>query len=116
MHESLMLPWEIEQETTLTAEENIPVFFTDDDLMDKILALSSQESTFLEPFQNQGENLYDSEDDNPEKREHRSSADSFSMAFVMDAPRIKLIRRLMDIDRILASEHSRFSGEYCTVP
>ena len=104
LHQSLMLPWEIRVDTTSSGED-IPAYVTDNDLMDAILALSDQESTFLEPFQNQGHNLHD------ERVKCRKSLKSFSMTFVIDAPRIDLIRRLMDIDKNLASAHSRFSGK-----
>jgi hypothetical protein len=108
-HEGLMLPWEIRRELSSIGEDNIPVYFTDNDLMDTILALSSHESTFLGPFKNHVRNIDDNSFAGDDKQ---ISLTSFSSTFVMDESRIDLIGRLMDIDKNLASEHSRFSGEF----
>lgn len=109
----LILPWEIS-----TEEEDIPGYVTDNDLKDAILTLSDQESTFVEPFQDQSDNpdaksFADCDDIDPKGGDmcSRVSLKSFSSTFAIDAPRIDLIRRLMDIDKNLASAHSRFSGE-----
>ncbi|KAL3916426.1 MAG: hypothetical protein SGILL_005186 [Bacillariaceae sp.] len=56
----LILPWEIS-----TEEEDIPGYVTDNDLKDAILTLSDQESTFVEPFQDQS--------DNPDAKSHHPS-------------------------------------------
>jgi len=118
---SHILQWEICQESSpnlvLAEEENeeIPVYFTDTELMKNIFLLSRQESTFLQPFS----------EDSPEGNDASSqttrsnvngvsvSLSSFSSTFVMDEPRIKLIRRLLDIDNNLASIHStrQLTGE-----
>lgn len=86
--DSLPLPWEIQQEDE--SDDNIPVYITDEELMEAILALSLTESTFLEP--------HSSEDDDE--------------TFVLSAARIECIQRLLDIDENLAAIHARLSGEY----
>lgn len=86
--DSLPLPWEIRQD--YENNDIIPVYITDEELMDEILALSLSENTFLKP----------DDDDN-----------SSDENFVLDEARITLIRRLLDIDENLAAIHSRLSGE-----
>lgn len=107
LSESLILPWEICQESSqdpsVTADDaEIPVYFTDKELMKKIFALSTRESTFLQPFSDNSPDSYELQ---------KSSISSFCSTFVMDEPRVKLIRRIMDIDKNLASVHSRLTGE-----
>mmetsp|Transcript_24757 Transcript_24757/g.26627 ORF Transcript_24757/g.26627 Transcript_24757/m.26627 type:complete len:386 (-) Transcript_24757:542-1699(-) len=109
--ESLILPWEIcqESQTNLsTQKENdeITVYFTDTDLMNKIFVLSRQESTFLEPFS----------EDSPEGNNksfpqniNNMSLSSYSSTFVIDDSRVKLIHRLLDIDDNLASMHTELT-------
>ncbi|VEU37239.1 unnamed protein product [Pseudo-nitzschia multistriata] len=104
--ECLSLPWEVRQETPRNSTENkekdgIPVYITDIKMMKQIFALSRQESTFLEPFSN----------DSPENDVSPScSLSSFSSKFAMSEPRLKLISRLLDIDKNLQAVHSRLTG------
>lgn len=103
--DNLILPWEICQESshnpTLKGEnDEIPVYFTDMELMKTIFALSSHDSTFLQPFS----------DNSPDVNELlKSSLSSDGSIFVMDEPRVKLIRRILDIDENIASAHSRLT-------
>lgn len=89
--ESLFLPWEIRKEAD---NGEIPVYVTDGELMDEILALSLHESTFSTPFA---------------AMENQASEDG--QTFALDKPRIALIRRLLDIDENLAAIHARSSGK-----
>jgi len=105
--EYLTLPWEIRQEAqhdySVDGDKGeIPVYITDMKLMKRIFTLSREESTFLEPFS----------DISPETNvSERPSLSSYSSTFVMNEPRLKLIRRLLDIDKNLAAIHSRFKGK-----
>ena len=117
---ALLFPWEIKRGSKRSdGEHGIPVYFTDNQLMEDILALSHEESTFLQPFQEQNEDKETTSKSTPnnsnKKQEEQQSLlmVSFSKKFVMDESRINLISRLMDIDKELASAHSRFSGT-CT--
>jgi hypothetical protein len=88
---SLSLPWEIRRDL---GQDGIPVYVTDEQLMEDILGLSLLEKTFREPFS-------------------PSTLDSTGKAsFVLDEPRIYLIRRLLDMDENLAAMHARLSGEF----
>jgi hypothetical protein len=117
--ESLILPWEICQEssqTTLSSsreEENqdeIFVYVTDTDLMKQIFILSRQESTFLRPF---SEDLPEGKNKSilPQNINYNISLSSYSSTFIMNDSRIKLIRRLLDIDENLASMHTGLTGK-----
>jgi hypothetical protein len=105
--ENLILPWEICQESSQTptvkgGDDEILVYFTDMELMKRIFALSSHDSTFLQPFS----------DNSPDVNElQKSSLSSYCSTFVMDEPRVKLIHRILDIDENLASVHSRLTGK-----
>lgn len=90
--ESLSLPWEIQQDSE---NSTIPVFVTDGELMDAILALSRQKSTFSSPF------VATSVDRKPGEED----------AFVLDQPHVALIRRLLDADEHLAAVHDRLPGK-----
>jgi hypothetical protein len=92
--ESLSLPWEISHDLDV---DGIPVYVTDEELMEDILALSLLEKTFRKPF-------------SPPTSGSLSSSLEKS-GFVLDEPRINLIRRLLDIDENLAAMHARLSGE-----
>jgi hypothetical protein len=117
--EGLILPWEICQEssqTTLSSsqgkenEDEISVYVTDTDLMKKIFILSRQESTFLGPFSEgspEGNNKYI----HPQNTNNNTSLSSYSSTFIMDDSRIKLIRRLLDIDGNLVSMHTGLTGK-----
>lgn len=104
--EDLDLPWEIrrypsQNQAAVGGDEEIPVYVTDTELMKKVLALSGQESTFLRPFSVHS----------PENHASRDpSIASFSANFVMDEPRVRLTRRLLDMDETLASFHSIATG------
>jgi hypothetical protein len=110
--QSLMLPWEVINVTTNGDEDNIPVYFTDNILMEDILSLSSKESTFLKPFQTDDDDKSSIEDNANKSFPLPNGIKEFSATFVVDESRIKLIRRLMDIDKNLASMHSRFTGKW----
>mmetsp|Transcript_7001 Transcript_7001/g.17113 ORF Transcript_7001/g.17113 Transcript_7001/m.17113 type:complete len:382 (-) Transcript_7001:2460-3605(-) len=97
----LLLPWEIRQNSSynlsVKEDDDISVYFTDTELMKKMFALSTQESTFLEPFS-------DESFDGDESKKHLPSS-SYSSTFIMDVPRVNLIHRILDIDENLASIH-----------
>lgn len=118
--ESLILPWEICQEssqTTLSSsqekenDDEISVYVTDTDLMKKIFILSRQESTFLGPF---SEGLPEGNNKSilPQNTNYNISLSSYSSTFIMNNSRIKLIRRLLDIDENLASMHTGLTGKW----
>jgi hypothetical protein len=91
---SLSLPWEIRQDFDHAA---IPVYIANNALKADILALSLDENTFLEPF-------------SPPTSD--SMAALAKSSFVLDEPRITLIRRLLDIDENLAAMQAHLSGEF----
>jgi len=104
--ENLILPWEICQEssqnpTVKGEDDEIPVYFTDMELMKTIFALSSHDSNFLQPFSDKSPGVNELQ---------KSSLSSDCSTFVMDEPRVKLIHRILDIDEKLASVHSRLTG------
>jgi len=116
--EKLVLPWEVRQDSSNVGSEKIAVYFTDNALMEDILGLSGDESTFLQPFMEEddtdslmGCNEHD-RNSITTTNDNTISKPSFSSTFSLDEPRIDLIRRLMDIDKNLASVHSRFSGKF----
>ena len=78
----LRLPWEVRISCSSYQE--------DSQLRERILALSSDENTFLQPFAIGG-----NEDE---------------LDFSLDEPRIELIRRLLEIDENLSLAHARLSG------
>jgi hypothetical protein len=87
---SLRLPWEVKGEENKFNEDTL--------LKEKIISLSSKESTFLQPFASRkqegvGDNHTNEED-----------------AFVLDESRIQLIRQLLELDDQLAATHARLSG------
>lgn len=111
--ENLILPWEVcqESQTSLsTQKENdeISVYFTDTDLMKKIIILSRQESTFLEPF---SEDSPEGNNKSLPQNINNISLSSYSSTFVIDDSRIKLIHRLLDIDENLASMHTELTSK-----
>jgi len=89
--ESLSLPWEIRREVE---DDDIPIYITDGELMDAIMALSLQEDTFSTPY---------TSGDKQEINEGKSC--------ILDEPRIALICRLLDIDKNLAAVHAQLSGK-----
>jgi len=101
---SLTLPWEIRRDAsynpTVKDDDELPVYVTDKKLMKKMFALSNEESTFLQPFSD--------EFDDDEFQKYLPS--SYCSKFVMDAPRIKLIHRILDVDENLASIHGKLTG------
>lgn len=86
----LRLPWEIRDQTS-----NNNVYVEDGNLKEKILALSTNSSTFFDPYSTKNEE--GEEEDTDE-------------AFVFDEPRVQLIRRLLEIDDNLASMHAKLSA------
>jgi hypothetical protein len=78
---TLQLPWIITSSTVQVSEDVV--------LKEKILALSSKDSSFLQPY---------------------TSQNSQSHEFVLDEPRIQLIRRLLTLDDRLATTHAKLSG------
>ena len=118
--ESLILPWEICQESSQTTvsssqekenDDEISVYVTDTDLMKKIFILSRQESTFLGPF---SEGLPEGNNKSIllQNTNYNISLSSYSSTFIMNNSRIKLIRRLLDIDENLASMHTGLTGKW----
>jgi hypothetical protein len=87
----LRLPWE----TLVRGGADGEHYVEDEDLKRKILLLSDDESSFLAP--------YSASDDDEEEAEAESP-------FVLDEPRIQLIRQLLEVDENLASTHARLSG------
>ena len=101
----LTLPWEVclesSNNSTLEGEDGkIPVYFTDSELMKKIFAISSDDSTFLGPFSEKTTEV----DELTKQPSHWST-------FAIDEPRVKLINRILDIDENLVLTHSRLSGK-----
>lgn len=93
----LTLPWEVCREGE---DGNIPVYFTDTELMKQIFHLSNHDSTFLEPFS----------EDSTEADELTKQPSHWS-TFAIDEPRVKLIHRILDIDENLSVAHSKMSGD-----
>jgi hypothetical protein len=85
----LRLPWEVLVEDPNGAGK---LYREDGELKQKIFLLSSQERSFLTPFS--------SNDVHAECEE----------SFVLDEPRIQLIRHLLEVDENLALSHARLSG------
>jgi hypothetical protein len=121
----LHLPWEVVRYDTmgpgggiLHAEhqqneqdpdsDSVPVFMTDEELMQIILSLSLKENTFLGPYS--PSDLEDEEEEDNNIHEEGASRNKSSQ-FALDEPRIHLIHRLWDIDGNLAKIHARLSGE-----
>jgi hypothetical protein len=86
----LRLPWEVKSEESTFNEDTL--------LKEKIMSLSSKESTFLQPFSSQKQ---DGAGDH-----HTNEQD----VFVLDESRIQLIRQLLELDDQLAATHARLSG------
>lgn len=128
---TLSLPWEIRQDslppppqprrgkkepqprhlgTSVANDDPIPVYVTDNEIMEAILGLSRQESTFLRPFA--GGNTHDggpTPKHGTTRRENDEAGSVQVEAFVLDKARIGLIGRLLDIDSNLATMHIRFA-------
>ena len=79
---SLRFPWEVMNSKGDFVEDEI--------LKDKIIALSAKEAAFLHPFS--------------------ATDDAKRPEFLLDEPRIHLIRRILDLDENLAATHARLSG------
>jgi hypothetical protein len=93
----LRLPWEVPCASSVEGSNS--EYTKDADLMEKILILSRDESTFLKPF-------------TTKKTMVSATPNSFDSAdFILDEPRIHLIRRLLELDENLAIMHARLSGE-----
>jgi hypothetical protein len=86
----LRLPWEVKGEENTFNEDTL--------LKEKIVSLSSKESTFLQPFSSRKQ---DGTGDH-----HTNEED----AFVLDESRIQLIRQLLELDDQLSATHARLSG------
>mmetsp|Transcript_20740 Transcript_20740/g.26774 ORF Transcript_20740/g.26774 Transcript_20740/m.26774 type:complete len:277 (+) Transcript_20740:174-1004(+) len=67
-------------------------FVEDEDLKEKISALSTKEEAFLSPFSASDQSLSSRPD------------------FLLDEPRIRLVRRILNMDEKLAATHARMSG------
>jgi hypothetical protein len=87
--EPLRLPWEIRIDESTYEQDSI--------LRDKIIGLSCNESTFLQPF-----SLPKISGANNDQEEEGD--------FILDESRIQLIRHLLDLDENLAATHARLSG------
>jgi hypothetical protein len=88
----LPLPWEVLVEDSNGTGK---VYREDGELKRKIFLLSSQEKSFLTPSM-----LNDVHAENEEEED----------AFVLDEPRIQLIRHLLEVDENLARSHARLPG------
>jgi hypothetical protein len=123
----LHLPWEVVRYDTLGPgggflhaehqqneqdpdSDSVPVYMTDEELIQIILSLSLKESTFLGPYS--PSHLEDDEEDEDNNINEEGASRNISPRFALDEPRIHLIRRLLDIDGNLAKIHARLSGEY----
>ena len=84
LQERLRLPWEIDVET-----DDGAATVEDEELKSKILLISLQPSSFLEPY-------------------------TVAEDFELDDPRIQLIRELLEIDPALAKTHARLSSRTST--
>ena len=91
------LPWELLISTAESADgvdnEAIVQYIENEELKEQLLALSTVENTFLQPFSPNGAD----EDDTP---------------FTLNEPRIQLIRRLLHMDVNLARMHAKLSGTF----
>jgi hypothetical protein len=87
--ESLTLPWEIQQECMNS--NDVPLYVTDEALMDIILALSMDDSTFSTPYSDM------------EPQGDYSAGEYFAL----DPSRMALIQRLLDADENLADAYTR---------
>jgi hypothetical protein len=87
----LRLPWEI-----LINGPDGEYYTEDEDLKHKIFLLSDDENSFLTPYS--------------AREGHSDSEERGESPFVLDEPRIRLIRQLLDIDENLAAMHARISG------
>jgi hypothetical protein len=86
----LPLPWEAMAENPNGTGK---LYREDGELKRKIFLLSSQETAFLGPFSSNDVDAENEED-----------------SFVLDEPRIRLIRHLLEVDENLALSHARLSG------
>ena len=106
---TLRLPWEIECGDDYQEDEG---------LKDKIQGLSTKEDTFLRPYSTKDEILQDNDDDNYDDDDNyevdmttRTTTKTMRRPpFVLDEPRIELVRRLLTLDDKLAAMHARLSG------
>jgi hypothetical protein len=98
--EVMPLPWELVISTAESADgvdnEAIVQHIENEELKEQLLALSTVENTFLEPFSPDGAD----EDDTP---------------FTLSEPRIQLIRRLLHMDVNLARMHAKLSGTFAVL-
>jgi hypothetical protein len=94
--QDLHLPWEIQLENG--------DFLEDEELKMKILQLSSNRNTFLEPF-----TFSKSISQNTSKLEGEGGDDS-EKDFKLDEPRVEIIRQLLKIDPQLSAMHAKLSG------
>ena len=95
---TLHLPWEV-----LCGDH----YEEDEVLKEKIHALSTKEETFLRP--------YSAKDVNEDvvvagELEEDATRPVIRPPFVLDEPRIQLVRRILDLDEKLATMHARLSG------
>lgn len=93
---TLHLPWEVPHNSTkLRSNSCDTIYEEDEELMQKIFALSEHEETFL--------GRKDEKEDDSELEE--------DILFSLDEARISLIRRLLELDEQLALMHARLSGK-----
>ncbi|CAJ1970391.1 unnamed protein product [Cylindrotheca closterium] len=88
----LLLPWEVRKWSDDDHEKKSMIVLEDEELRKDIMNLSSNESTFLEPFTS-------FTDSNPNEER-----------FTLDDNRISLIQRLFEADESLVAAHTRISG------
>lgn len=88
----LLLPWELKKYSDDDQEKKSMIVYEDEELMNDIMNLSANESTFLEPFTS------------------LTDDSSHEEAFTLDDNRISLIQRLLEADQSLVFAHTRMSG------
>lgn len=109
----LRLPWEIKEIEAKHSDTGSVVegsFYEDVSLKEKIMLLALDEQTFLQPY-----TKYEDDEGLGEPRNASAAINDppgrhTSTSFVLDEPRITLIRRLLDLDPSLAATHARLSG------
>jgi hypothetical protein len=89
--EALPLPWEVKPRDPNgeLSRSTFPFYVEDENFKQAILALSTSEETFLDPY-----GVGEAED------------------FILNEQRIYLIRRLLALDANLAANHAKLSGKF----
>lgn len=113
----LHLPWEIQYSGANggggggeSMDDEIR-YEEDEILKEKIQALSTKEDTFLRPYS--AKDVSDEDDDHDQHHHHHDHNQNNVLArppFVLDEPRIQLVRRILKLDEKLAAMHAKLSG------